>query len=367
MRHRGIILILMGGVYILCASAQVSFALVYSGGLDHITAPSADPGWDNVGKMMIGSGTYLGDGWVIAPYHVCERDPVGASHIDLDQRYYEIPGTARRIEYSSTVDADLVMFRIAGDPGLPSVEISSSAPLADEVTIIANGRSRVGDLVNFGGGYKGFRTTSTRAKRWGRNVTGGYVTVQSSIFGRTRALMTYFDTPGLGDDECQPVANDSGGSVFVESSQGGSWSLAGMALAVGTPGGYTGPNVTTHAVYGNHAYYADLSSYKDQIDEIRLIPLPGDADWDGDVDDIDIMIFQATFGQTGPDLQADFNRDELVNLQDFAIIRMHFGMVSGDGLPGAENLPVIIVPEPGTMILLAGGLPLLLKRKRKAR
>jgi len=340
-------------------------ALVYSGGVGHTTAPEADPGWDSVGKMSIGSGTYLGHGWVLAPYHVYSHNAATGSYIDLDQRYNGILGTARRIEYSDTMDTDLVMFRIEGNPDLPEIRISSSAPLGQEVTIIAAGRSQVGGLVDFGGGYIGFETDWRRAKRWGRNVTGSFVTSTSSSYGRTRSLTANFDSPGLGDDECQLVANDSGGSAFVEVSPG-DWTLAGMALSVGTPGGYHGPNVVYNAVYGNHACYADLSSYKSQIDAIRLMPLPGDADWDGDVDTSDIEIFKATFGRTGSDLQADFNDDEIVDLKDFAIIRGHFGIVSGGELPGAEDLPVAVAPEPATILLLgvSGGVLLRSRRRR---
>jgi len=365
MKYRSRFLALAGGLYILCEIDQNSSALVLSGVLGNTTAPSSDPGWGNVGKMSIGSGTYLGDGWVLAPYHVYDHDPAGGSHIDLDQRYYEIPGTARRIEYSSTTNTDLVMFRIDGNPDLPLVNISSSAPLDQEVTIVATGRSRVGDLVDFGGGYQGYATNSVRDKRWGRNITTSHTTTQSSSYGRTRALMTYFDLDGLGYDECQPVANDSGASVFQESSPG-DWTLAGMALSVGIPPGYQGPSVVYNAVYGNWAYYADLSVYRVQIDTIRLVPLPGDADWDGDVDDTDIAILCATFGQSGPDLQADFNDDDAVNLEDFAIIRQYYGLVSGSGIPGAEALPVQMVPEPTTLILAAGCLPVLLGRRRRS-
>jgi len=356
----------MGGVFILGALAQSSFALVCTGSLDHSAAPEVDPGWDNVGRMSIGSGAYLGDGWVLTPYHVYQYDHSGVAHIDLDRRYYEIPGTARRIEYNSAVDTDLVMFRIDGNPDLALIDISHTAPLSQEVTLIATGRGRVGDMVDFGDGYSGFKTGSTRTKNWGRNVTTGYTTTQSSSWGRSNVFKTYFDSPGLGDDECQLVSGDSGGSAFVERSDA-SWQLAGIALAVSMPGGYTGPNVSHNAVYGNSSLFVNLAAYRADIDAIRLIPLPGDADWDGDVDDLDIGIFQATFGQSGPDLQADFNDDHRVNLEDFAILRVNFGMVSGNGIPGAEDLPIQMVPEPATIVLLAGAIPLLWGRARKSR
>ena len=365
MNHRRSSLILIGIVYILCLSAQNSFALVYTGGTGHDTAPTGNAGWDNVGVMSIGSGAYLGDGWVLAPYHVYQYNPSGGRYVDLDQRYYEIPDTAHRIKYTSSINADLMMFRINGAPDVPLVELSSSTPVNQEVTIIASGRSRVGDLVDFDGGlYQGYNTTSSRVKRWGRNVTGLYTSATSSTFGRTNAFMTSFDNPGLGDDECQPVNNDSGGSVFIKS--GESWELAGLALSVGGPYSYTG-NITTAPVYGAYAKYADMATYRTQINEIRLIPLAGDADWDGDVDNTDIAILLMTFGQSGSDLQADFNDDNTVNLADFTILRRHFGLVSGGMVPGAENLSVQVVPEPATLVLLCGAVPFLIRRARQRR
>ena len=365
MKYRGGFLILCGAVCILCVSVQSSFALVYSGGLGHASAPDADPGWGNVGVMSIGSGAYLGDGWILAPYHVYQYNPAGGRYVDLDRRYYEIPGTAQRIEYSSSFDTDLIMFRIDGDPDLPVVEISSYSPLDDEVIVIAAGRSRVGDLVDFGGGYEGFTTSSLRVKRWGRNVTGGEAASKSSAFGRTMTFTTLFNAPGLGDDECQLVANDSGGSLFVEPLPGAPWQLAGMALSVDVPVDYSGPLITQYAVYGNYTVYADLASYRSQIDAIRQIPLPGDADRDGDVDGGDIGIFQTTFGQSGQGLQADFNYDNTVDLDDFAVIRFHFGMVSGHGISGDEGSSVQIIPEPATIVLLAGAIPMLWRSRRR--
>ena len=366
MKHRRISLVLTGVVYILCATAQNSFALVYSGGTGHTTAPSVDPGWDNVGVMSVGSGAYLGDGWVIAPYHVYAPNPSGGRYVDLDKRYYEIAGTAHRIKYDSSTNADLMMFRIEGAPDAPLVSISASSPLSKEVTVIATGRSRVGDLIDYGGGFTGYQATGGRAKRWGRNVTNGYLTTSSSRSGRTRTFLTNFDSPGLGDDECQLVNNDSGGSAFVESSPG-SWDLAGLALSIGVSYMYSGPTITQNAVYGGYTNFANLAYYRPQIDSIRLIPLAGDADWDGDVDGRDIAIFKLTLGMTGADLQADFNGDNRVDLDDFAILRGNFGMISGTGVPGAENLPVQDVPEPATIALLMGAAPLLVRsRKRRA-
>jgi len=356
----------------------LAHALVFGSG-ENDTAPLDDPGWDNVGRMSLGSGVYLGDGWVLTPLHVYQSDHQSAedprARITLDQTYYEIPGTARAIEHSPGVPADLMMFRINGNPDLDVIEINSSAPFGRETTIISTGRSRVGDLVTWPGGYTGFRTEDSRVRRWGRNVTFDYAATRfgtihvpwdpDPVHSVTGSFLTYFDDNGL-PDEAQPVSKDSGGGAFVENEQG-EWQLAGLALAIKLPGGYSGPNPSRCAVYGNGAYYADLSRYYSQIEAIRRIPLPGDSDMDGDVDLFDITLLQWSFGQTGAPLYADFNNDEVVDIEDFLVARSNYGMVSGNGLwPGGspESESHSTVPEPGTLVLLTVAIPLLLRRKK---
>jgi len=167
MQHRSRSLMLMGSVFILGALARSSLALVCTGGLDHTTAPGVDPDRRNVGLVSIGSGAYLGDLWVLARHHLCQRDhPHGprVCPIACDHAYREIPGTAQRIEYGSDVDTDLVMLRIDDNPAPTLIDISNNAPLSQEVTVIATGQSRVEERGYFGDGYIGFETEPTRAK-----------------------------------------------------------------------------------------------------------------------------------------------------------------------------------------------------------
>jgi len=269
--------------------------------------------------------------------------------------------------------SDLAMFRIDGNPALPLIDISDTTPLSQEVTVIASGYSREGDQFDFGNGHVGFKTEPVLVKRWGRNVTGQYVSViEGGKYGLTRGFRTYFDSTGFGDDEdlrndeCQLVDRDSGGGAFVAQSPDGPWRLAGIAISVDAPYGDAGPDVAANAVYGNWSLYADLANYRTRIGEIRLIPLPGDADRDGDVDGVDFDILQATIGQSGQGFQADFNNDDAVTLKDFVIMRTHFGMVSGNGVPGGENILVQMASEPATtVLLLAGAIPLLWRSRRK--
>jgi hypothetical protein len=89
-------------------------------------------------------------------------------------------------------------------------------------------------------------------------------------------------------------------------------------------------------------------------------PHPGDVDGDGDVDVVDLGLFEEQFGGAPGDPSADFDGDGDVDLDDFTTIRGNWGFPAGGApLPGAAT------PEPATMTVLAlGGLAVLRRRRR---
>jgi hypothetical protein len=86
--------------------------------------------------------------------------------------------------------------------------------------------------------------------------------------------------------------------------------------------------------------------------------IPGDANLDDLVDLQDFSILKEHFGQIGTFWeQGDFNDDGLVDLQDFSILKEHFG----------QSAPLAAVPEPATLFVVIGAaVPALLKRRRNA-
>ena len=100
---------------------------------------------------------------------------------------------------------------------------------------------------------------------------------------------------------------------------------------------------------------------------VITMPEPGDANLDGRVDVLDLAILAANYRKhvTGGWTQADFNNDGVVDVQDLAILAANYryGLASDvvpayDGLDAAaiELLSlagVTVVPEPGTLIMLA--------------
>jgi hypothetical protein len=86
--------------------------------------------------------------------------------------------------------------------------------------------------------------------------------------------------------------------------------------------------------------------------------VPGDANRDNLVDSQDFSILKAHFGEAGGWDNGDFNGDNLVDSQDFSILKANFGKSSPPGAPA---------PEPSALGLLAlGAMGLLHKRRRVA-
>ena len=382
-----------GCCFVICGMlVQPSLGMVNtSNHLSYREAPNDDPGWNFVGEMFNGTGVYLGDGWVITPYHVYRPRAEEAS-IQLDQMYDEVPGTSKRIKFDTQadIDADLIMFRINGDPNLypvgsvPNVveirpEAIGTRPVA---TIIGTGFGRddapspdpppTGPLQTWDVGgqtYQGYDISDTRIKQWGSNSVSVYGAVTPpGGYGTTEVLYSMFNQSPARSEETQPVDKDSGGAAFIKRS--GVWELSGLVIAMAAPEGYPHAELSLreHAIYETGAMYADLSKYSDQISAIRLTPLPGDVDWNGRVDLRDFSLLRQTFGQTGPDLAADFDQSGAVDDADLDILQRNFGVISGNGVNWPDGVPLlapVLAPEPATMFVLLVAAPLLLRSRKR--
>ena len=92
-----------------------------------------------------------------------------------------------------------------------------------------------------------------------------------------------------------------------------------------------------------------------------VVSVEGDANGDGDVDDLDLALFEAQFGLKGVGHSADVDGDNDVDLDDFVMIRGNFSAPE----PAAPDFSS--TPEPATMSLLAiGGLLVLRRRRRRS-
>ena len=88
---------------------------------------------------------------------------------------------------------------------------------------------------------------------------------------------------------------------------------------------------------------------------VSLTPIPGDANRDGFVDELDAAVLAQHWLQSGNWHSGDFNGDLLVNDLDATLLAANW-----TGSPSAS------VPEPGTLVLLAGMLLLAAHKRRPA-
>ena len=221
-------------------------------GTGNVTAPPDDPGWANLGTRGSTTAVYLGRRWVLTANHVGAGDVVFEG-----QTYSPVPGSAIRFENPDTSQADLMVFKIFGDPGLPRLNIPSFPPVVgDPLTAIGNGRNR-GSATTFMG-LGGYDWGSGNSMRWGTNL----VSEIDLLVDTTNSFAATFTDPldpSATVDEAAGANGDSGGGFFIK--VGGDWYLAGTLFAISR---YTDQPSTT-SIYDNKLFAVDLSFYRDDI------------------------------------------------------------------------------------------------------
>ena len=315
-------------------------------GVENTTSPANTPAysdfpyWNNVGVCGNGTGVYLGNGWVLTAAHV------SYSSITLNGTVYNaLPNSEIQIGQSTGSPADMQIFQLAQNPGLPSIMIASNTPrYSNTLLMMGAGDNRMPNLATSGSLTGYYWDASGRTMRWGTNNFVGTVSVQDGFENTvTQSFYTRFNQNG-GANECQAADHDSGGAVFYKT--GGQWVLAGMMFAIDSEGANIGMADYTDGA----TYCADLSSYFPY-----LKPIPGDANDDGLVDVADYDIWAANVGATNATwTMGDFNGDGLVDVADYDIWAANVGTTSGAST----------TPEPATIALLAIGAASLLRRRK---
>jgi len=223
--------------------------------------PSDEAGWEHVGSLADGALTviYLGNGWVLTANHV------GVHDVRIGGREYAaVPDSRVGIYNPDTTAADLVVFRIRGNPDLPDLaplSISEHAPqIGTRAILIGNGRAQF-DRGSLGVALAGlWDRVLGRGLSWGTNRIAEEsvdVRIGSSV---TRALATDFSPsqdPLWTVREAQAVSGDSGGALFVPTSGGQGVELAGVVFAA--------KRGADPIEFGALTYAADLAHYREQI------------------------------------------------------------------------------------------------------
>jgi hypothetical protein len=250
--------------------------------------PGSDPGWSHVGTFGGGSAVYLGtngggEAWILTAAHNGAPGTFSlgaASYATDDFVDFTNPGGG---------SADLRAWRLVGDPGMGGLAIASSTPLVGaSLTSIGTGAvdgaftcwnaswSTSSCLAPAHSGY----VWDPREKQWCTNAISPTSIALDTLADDNGIAEAIFDTAfdSLGSVlESQGASGDSGGGAFVQN--GGSWELAGIAVAIGSiPADPSRPGGT--AVFGeDYTFYVDLSAYRDQIlaGTGMLVPEPGSA------------------------------------------------------------------------------------------
>ena len=146
-------------------------------GTQNTTTPPGVPGWANVGKLNDGAGTYLGNGWVVAPRHV------GSGAITFDSLGTFFPdGNQVLIHNADNSLTDLMLFHLTSTPALPALNIAGSSPAVGTVyTNMGFGLDRALTATYYKDDfttpsdpvtatYGGYQLLGTQTKRWGTNT-----------------------------------------------------------------------------------------------------------------------------------------------------------------------------------------------------
>ena len=175
--------------------------------------------------------------------------------------------------------------------------------------------------------------------------------------------------------------------VWVETPGGGDLDLYVDAADISMMGKVDGETFSRHVYSSEHIYRAnvfgagatiELSIYDENYgdnsgglhvsidpgwqDETVVLPM-GDTNADGVVDASDHANLIAQFGGPPTGQSADFNGDEIVDLDDLAIQRANFGLGVASAPAGESGATT---PEPAALAMIAfGGLAIIRPRRSK--
>jgi hypothetical protein len=222
--------------------------------------------WKHVGKVGMGSGVYLGNGYVLTSAHV------GCYPLQIfDGSYYRPDYKSWKVlELENGTQSDLAIFRVEAPDGeselakLAPIEIADQSPqAADAVLMMGTGLQQQSAPAAMSSNGRilavlGYHIDRRRATRGGLNRIEEVRTLPIKTGDReTYCFTTKFDR---GIFEAQASDGDSGGATFAYDSNAERWRLAGCIIAVSQKDGFV--------PFGSQTFLADLSRYRNQISRI---------------------------------------------------------------------------------------------------
>lgn len=220
------------------------------------------PFWKHIGMVGMGSGVYLGDGFVMTCAHV------GCYPFRMaDGSYYKPDYKSWRVlENDGGNSPDIAIYRVSygKDSSLAELgrlPIASSTPMAQATMLLCGaGLSQKSDPSALRSNGRilsvlGYGLQAKRETTWGFNSLSE-VPEDLVVTGdcNTHCFVTRFDRSGF---EAQAAAGDSGGASFVFNSRLKRWELAGCIIGVTQKGSYV--------PLGSRTFLANLSVYRSQF------------------------------------------------------------------------------------------------------
>jgi len=274
-----------------------------------------------------------------------------------------------------TDQVDLRVARIANAAGVPAnlteyVGVNTVANELNKTFVLGGvGKTRGAELKT-GSRVYGYQWDSLKTLAWGTNRVDQtpFAKVKALDYYNSKVLQSDFDGPS--DYESAIADGDSGGGWFIQSNN--EWYVAGLSAYVerldathfrNASFGYLDPDVNQAIRVSSYSSFILDDSHYQSWDVA-----PGDANWDGMVDNDDLDILKTYFGTTLLEsgmtwwAQGDFNSDLRVDFADYSILARNFS-------PGEPmgSLVVGAVPEPATVVILLLGSGAMLARARRLR
>jgi secreted trypsin-like serine protease len=301
--------------------------------------------FDSVGRISAGngwgSGTYIGNRWVLTAAHVVA--PASDPTFELGDQEFEAEGWAWPQNYNFPT-ADIALMRLESD-------VTSEA--AADLYTAGNAVGKKGHHVGFGvkgsSGEQGITNISGENSRGGTNMLdtlwGDFVTdsddnrIVMSDFDSGDPSHNYMGSAEPTDLEYLIAGGDSGGSVFIET-ENGFKSAAVTILGLSRDG-------TNNTDFGDMSGATRVSSYDNWLEDVQAtVEETGSFDSLADEDIADFAVPAMASGN------ANIQRGDL---------RRYYSYDEESG-----EMQRIATPEPSSVALLGlGGLALMGRRRRK--
>ena len=325
----------------------------------------------NFVRIGVGSGVYLGDGWVLSAAHFTPGNG-GRANVTLPSGQIIGADVFRNPGWTGSFNAggDFALLELDVTPiGLPTIDLfsgRSSELNGQTVTFFGYGDT--------GNGTSGTSLTSSSdgTLHAGQNVVnqiGGNLPGNTSGTFSSQVVFFDFDRPSSASDnplgtavpltyEAMVADGDSGGGVFISSN--------GTTRLVGVNSLLFGINERPPASYGSVAGVSTLDGELPWIAQVtgNAIVQLGDANLNGTVEQGDLDAVLNNWGNVNRAWNAgDFTGDGTVDQGDLDAVLNNWGAGNAPSFVGFSALP-----EPGSLaVLTAIGVGIGLRRRSTTR